>query len=561
VTGSGRKAVRRILHPGVLIWISLAAFTLALLGTSALGMGPDEPVNYVKAAAAARGQLDGSRVTAADTRRHYPYARPTSRRRSELERARLITRSSLYNSRFFHLPRSVAVNLLFPCFAQRRAIPASCGNVVDAPVRNPGHIYNYIGGYPPAPYAVAGLGSLLPTRLSLRWYATRLVGAFVALALVACSVVLLLEATTRRAWRVAALALAAVPTSLFVFAVVNAAGWEIGGGLVVAAAVLRLSRPSPPTARTWTLVAIGAGALAVSRPLGPLWLVPFSIVLFVLVGRQGIARLRRGGRAPKIAFAVVLLAALSTTMWVRVNAASAPIIWSRAPESLRLAVSDLWLVVLQLPAIFGWNDTPIAIPWYWFYGLGLVALCAVALVFGAARERIALILAIVFTIGAAIFIAAFPFEMYGQRYAMQARYILPFAVIIPLLAGELLARAAARAPREHSLEDPWYPTRGTLPAAVVAVMTIVQLVGWWTNAVRNANGFGGIRFWGGPWTPPLGWVPWTLLAAVGLASGMAAALAIVRAEPVGARRVGTQPLAFPTAPPRSAALRRDTSIR
>jgi hypothetical protein len=261
------------------------------------------------------------------------------------------------------------------------------------------------------------------------------VGAAFVLGLLAIAVVLLLERAPRSGWRLAGFSLAAMPTIVFIFAVVNASAWEIAGGLVVAAAVLRLSRPDPPTARTWTLITIGATALAVSRPLGPFWLLPFALLLVVLVGWRRIGELWRAGRAPKVAVAVVAVAAASTFLWVRLNDAGVPILTDRIDDAFRLAPSDLWRVVIQIPAIFGWNDTPIAIPWYWLYGLGLVAVAGAALVFGVARERVALLLGVVISIAAAIFIAAIPFEMYGQRYGMQARYVLPFAVVIPLLLG------------------------------------------------------------------------------------------------------------------------------
>ena len=544
--------IRSMLRPGVLVWVSLAAFTLAFLGASALGMGPDEPAHYVKAAAAARGDLTGDRVTPADVRRYYPFARARDDSAAERERSRITAQSGVYNSRFFSLPASVAVDQLFPCFAQQRAVPASCGTVTAAAVKHPDRLFTYVGAYPPVPYAVTGIGTLLPAGRSGRWYAARLINAAVALALLAIAVALLLEGAQRMGWRLAGLSLAMVPTVLFVFAVVNASAWEIAGGLVVAAAVLRLSRPDPPSARTWTWIAIGATALAVSRPLGPFWLLPFAVLLVVLTGWRRIGELWRAGRAPKVAVAVVAVASATTFLWVRLNDASTPILKDRIDDAFRLAVSDLWLVVLQIPAIFGWNDTPIAIPWYWMYGLGLVALAGAALVYGRARERVALGLAVAMSIGAAIFIAAIPFEMYRQRYAMQARYVLPFAVVIPLLVGELFARGAERAPRSRPPGTPWYPTGGLLPAAVITFMTTVQLVGWWTNAVRNAKGFGGFAFWGaGAWTPPLGWAPWLVLVAVGVGSGLGAAYLVWRApDPAdGVDSAGVTPTAGAVASP------------
>jgi len=415
-------------------------------------------------------------------------------------------------------------------------VSASCGAVTDARVRDPDRIFSYVGGYPPIPYLTSGVGSLVPGSRSDRWYGARIVGAGTALLLLACAVALLCEGTRRSTWRIAGLALAVVPTTLFLFDRRLERDAHLQRGLAVAAAVVRLSRPAPPSPRTWTLIAIGASALAVSRPLGPFWLLPFAALWCILSGWRGVADRLRAGRAPRVAVAVVVVAALSTLLWVRLTDASQPIITSRLDNAFRLALSDLWLIVLQIPAIFGWNDTPIAIPWYWIYGLGVCGLVAIALVFGTVRERLALATSILVSIAAAVFIAAIPFEMYRQRYAMQARYVLPFAVIIPLLVGEILDRAAERAPRTRARDEPWYPTGTLFPALIVVFMTTVQLVGWWTNAVRNAKGFGGFSIWGdGAWVPRLGWVPWVLLVIAGVGFGLSAAYQAWRLAP--ARRV------------------------
>ena len=69
-----------------------------------------------------------------------------------------------------------------------------------------------------------------------------------------------------------------------------------------------------------------------------------------------------------------------------------------------------------------------------------------------------------------------------------------------------------------------------LPALVVGFMTVVHLVGWWTNAVRNAVGFGAFAFWDGDWDPPLGWAPWVLCALVGVVAGIGAAVQVGRAS-------------------------------
>jgi hypothetical protein len=74
-----------------------------------------------------------------------------------------------------------------------------------------------------------------------------------------------------------------------------------------------------------------------------------------------------------------------------------------------------------------------------------------------------------------------------------------------------------------------------LPATIIAFMTVLQLVTWWTNAARNSKGYGHFRFWDGSWLPPGGWIPWTLLSAVGVAAGLMAAVTVTRASGDDAR--------------------------
>jgi len=100
---------------------------------------------------------------------------------------------------------------------------------------------------------------------------------------------------------------------------------------------------------------------------------------------------------------------------------------------------------------------------------------------------------------------------------VQGRHVLPFAVVVPLLAGELVYRNRARL----ALVD-----LGALFAWLAAAVAVLQAVAWYANGYRQSVGIDGPRFFltHAEWTPPLGWLPWALLAFTGAALLAAPAL-------------------------------------
>jgi hypothetical protein len=86
---------------------------------------------------------------------------------------------------------------------------------------------------------------------------------------------------------------------------------------------------------------------------------------------------------------------------------------------------------------------------------------------------------------------------------LQARYVLPVLIAVPLLIAEILRPHAAG------------PT-GPAPAAAIGVLAALQLVAWWVNARSSAGHPGSIWFLShASWSPPLGWWPWLVLALTG----------------------------------------------
>jgi hypothetical protein len=98
---------------------------------------------------------------------------------------------------------------------------------------------------------------------------------------------------------------------------------------------------------------------------------------------------------------------------------------------------------------------------------------------------------------------AFPILFYAwidrfTGFALEGREILPVLQLIPLAAGEVVYR------RRSAIIDR-RPARPALVGAI-ALMAAFQGYGWWDDVSFVS---------GAAWKPPLGWVPWGVLASLG----------------------------------------------
>jgi hypothetical protein len=98
---------------------------------------------------------------------------------------------------------------------------------------------------------------------------------------------------------------------------------------------------------------------------------------------------------------------------------------------------------------------------------------------------------------------------------MQARHVLPLAVLLPIGAGEVL--------RRHMAEISAATARRALIAAITSAAT-VHVAAWYVNArVWSGSPDGpGFLFSRSAWSPPLSWILWAgalLVAAAALLGG------------------------------------------
>ncbi|MBV9466306.1 MAG: hypothetical protein JO169_09325, partial [Solirubrobacterales bacterium] len=142
---------------------------------------------------------------------------------------------------------------------------------------------------------------------------------------------------------------------------------------------------------------------------------------------------------------------------------------------------------------------------YWIWWLLVLTLLASALILARPRERLLLV-------GMTLFALVFPvaFDAWIYHYSgfpLQARYVLPVLVLVPLLAGETVLAHRARVGRSR--------TRRLIPLAF-AVAGAFQLWSWVEAVSAAAHRSPRLALHpAASWQPPLGWVPWALLAALG----------------------------------------------
>jgi hypothetical protein len=188
--------------------------------------------------------------------------------------------------------------------------------------------------------------------------------------------------------------------------------------------------------------------------------------------------------------------------------------------------------IQQMIGIFGWLDTlsPLLTYIFWYAAIGLFVLLALSC--ARLRHSAALVLLMVVVVFAPVIIS------YGQAHRLgiiwQARYIMPMAVGVPLMAVALVERSGA--------------LRGvrTRVATIVCVALTIAAGAAFAEALRRyVTGVKGpIDYLGGSWQPPFGATTLTVAAFV----------LIVLLAVFVRYLVGTEPIPDDPDPPGGAAL-------
>lgn len=467
------------------------ALALAWAVSSAPFTAPDERAHYLRALGVSGGSLVGPKAVYDD-----PTQTPETR-----AWIRQLGRSA-------DVPRGLSPDG-WDCPVLR---PVSAACQPDGPGGG-GREVTPVGTYQPAPYllpaAVVRLGGdageadrFGRIALALAWGA--LIGA-AALALWAGATSLL------------GLIVAVTPMAVFAGASLSGSGLEIAAAIAFAAALLRLTRDEERPRWVWWLAGIAGVVLALSRTVGPLWVLAAVIAAAAISPRPEPRRPATGGsgplwrtRAAIVAGVAVVAAIVANRVWEARYGPHADVGLSPLRDSLGTGWRQLDGVLLQSVGKFGALQVDLPAVAYVVWGLMAAGLVALALRAGRRRERVVLAVALA---GAAVF----PVLFYAAvaRHAgipLQGRHVLPLFAIVALLAGEIAHRGRAHLPQRELL------TLFLAPAAAI------QVIAWWENSRRWADGPDGpVWFLGSPaWSPPAGWVPWLALVLLGAATLVAA---------------------------------------
>jgi hypothetical protein len=373
-----------------------------------------------------------------------------------------------------------------------------------------------VGNYPPLSYLLpAAALKVSHTARTALWLA-RIGSALQCGAFLALAFLLLWDG---RLSSLVGLFAAISPMVLFVCSVLNPNGLEIAAGLAFAAGVLRVSRrPEDVAPWVWISVALSGVVTILAWQLGPVFVVGDLLLLAGLLGVNGIRSLVRGGAGPRWTGGLLVLAGVAWAVYGQTSGLTHTGFGIRPIRAtLQQGVTQLDYVLRDSVGNFGSLRVhlPLGIDWLWW--LLVAGLVAAALWRCGARERLVLAATVVLALAFPVLFYAWVYRFSG--YGLQGRYMLPVLVLIPMLAGELLHRH--RGVRSDRVAVP----------AVVAVIAVVQGYAWWYDARATADARGTIRFYAhAVWSPPLGWGPWIVVAALGAICLLGAAAEGLRAQ-------------------------------
>jgi len=477
---------------------------LAWTFSNSPGSSPDETAHLTKSLGVATGQWSGRAAAYPMTPEFGP---------GQLPWINAVTRS-------FEVPRASTFGTIATCNAFRPDEPSTCIDATLAERSAGGGLSRektHVGSYQPAPYLPIGLAARLGGPAHSAVLAGRLVVATVALTLLALGLASLWSAAWR-GWSTIGLTVAVSPMVVFLGASVSPSGMEIAGGLAMSAGAIALSRSAEPRPVAWAALGAGGAVMALSRSTGPVWAMSLLLLVVALSGFRGsLIRLRAGGRMAGASLGSIVLGSVATLAWDMSHMPAPPD--SPQPGRLLEAVSSLPELLRQSIGVFGWLDTAMPALAYTAWRVMLIALLGLALLVGTRRDRLVLagltLAVLAATIGLAL-VAVFP-----TGFGTQARYTLPIALAVPLLAGEIVAR------RHHRLAG---LVSGRLPLVFAVTAATVHFVGWYANGRRHGVGTDGpMWFIGrGEWSPPIGWAAWAVVSGLG---AVLLAVAAVRGRP------------------------------
>jgi hypothetical protein len=331
-----------------------------------------------------------------------------------------------------------------PCYRN----PATAGQAAScysfAGSTDDGEVVNPDPRYPPAFYLFEGLvGRILsPGANAVRLM--RLASVAVVSALLASAVASL--ARVRRPWAaMAGLLTALTPMVFHIGSSVNPNGVEMAAAIAVwAAGAVLINEAAVKVDRRLIIRVTTAGTILVlARPASPIFAFLIGVVLVVLADRP---RIRALARAPavRVGGLIVGAAAVFQVGWYvlakpRYFGTPLPDTYTNT-EIVEFALGKGPALFRQMIGVMGTPDYSVnsltILLWTFMVG----SMLAFGLLLGRNRMRLALGVAVVFTIVGPILFDVWGARQYG--FVWQGRYTIPLAVGVPLLAGLAISESS-----------------------------------------------------------------------------------------------------------------------
>jgi Predicted membrane protein (DUF2142) len=405
--------------------------------------------------------------------------------------------------RLFALPHRQALVPNLPCNPIQPEVSAACQQGWP-PVAGPEQP-SYVGSYQPYAYFAPGLLMRLGRSPWSAWILGRAAFALLSLGLIALG----LLALGARPITMAALFLAVTPMVVFLGSTLNPSGIESAAAVAFAAGLVGVLREGQKGWTPWVALAAGGVVLAATRSLGPYFVVVLVLAFAVAFGTKPTWSRLKGARVPAAVVAVMVAAAMiANVAWEQTQQPHLAL----GPSLIgHLSLTTVPRLVVELVGRFGWTEAPISAPLTWAWLLLVAGLVGLALAAGEWRQRAAMVSLVAVVAGLLVLLrTALPID---TGFAAQGRYVLPLAVAIPIMAGEIVRRHEVR-----------FSSRivPVFAGSAIAVAALVQALAFYLNARRYAVGTSGPRWFIGhaQWAPPGGWWIW-----LGLGIGGAALLA------------------------------------
>lgn len=399
------------------------------------------------------------------------------------------------------------------CFVAQPAQPG-CGLRIEDQTTTVERPITPHGQYPPMPYVVPGLGTLIGAS-NAAWFAARLASALAAALVLALAVVTLL----RRQLSPISLFVALVPAVLYLASVVNPSGLEIMGAItlwITTPGILTADRRDP-----WEITgfALGGLVLILARPLG---MVNYAIVIVVCVIATGSAKsLLTLIRRHPIISALHFFTLIPATGWyvfvynTDVDPRRAEYLGPDVPLSEQLfhALGDVYRVLLEAIGDLGSLEAPV--PRLVFLTFLLLSVWVISRALSTASTWVKISIASLVVVTVALTVAT-DLNMYKvlRSYGVQGRHITPLLVGLPLLAARNLRLSTA--------------SRVT----IVVLWVVAHFFSGYAALRRYSVGIIGDNFFtmlrDPVWQPPMGIAVTLILLTILLSAG---AIGVLKLEP------------------------------